>query len=81
MDQGVIPPDLLLVMVCPVHKGRSGDSPKNYQSVALTSHLTKVFERVLRRVLVGFRTVYFQTVGMVIYTNFSKAFDKVETGC
>ena len=112
MDHGVIPPDLLLVMVCPVHKGGSRAAPKNYRPVALTSHLTKVFERVLRKELVvfleqhsllpdsqhGFRAhrstltqllSYWDTLlddleegkGVdVIYTDFSKAFDKVETG-
>ena len=53
LDQGVIPADLLLVLVCPVHKGGSRGSPKNYRPVALTSHLTKVFERVIRKVLVS----------------------------
>ena len=112
MDHGVIPPDLLLVTVCPVHKGGSRASPKNYRPVALTSHLTKVFERVLRRLLVGFleqhsllpdsqhgfrahRSTLTQLLSYwdtllddleegkgvdVIYTDFSKAFDKVETG-
>ena len=36
----------------PVYKGGSRGSPKNYRPVALTSHLTKVFERVVRKVLV-----------------------------
>ena len=112
LDQGLIPPDLLLVLVSPVHKGGSRSSPKNYRPVALTSHLTKVFERVVRKVLVdhlekngflpdgqhGFRKFrstlpqllsYWDTLlvdmekGMgvdVIYTDFSKAFDTVETG-
>ena len=44
LDQGLIPPDLLLVLVCPVHKGGSRGSPKNYRPVALTSHINKVFE-------------------------------------
>ena len=111
MDHGKVPPDLLLVMVSPIHKGGSRGSPKNYRPVALTSHLTKVFERVVRKVLVGhlekhgllpdsqhgFRALrstltqllsYWDTLlddmetgkGVdVIYTDFSKAFDKVET--
>ena len=98
-------------MVSPIHKGGSRGSPKNYRPVALTSHLTKVFERVVRKVLVGhlekhgllpnsqhgFRALrstltqlltYWDTLlddmetgkGVdVIYTDFSKAFDKVET--
>ena len=52
LDHGHIPADLLLVLVCPVHKDGSRGSPKNYRPVALTSHLTKVFERVVRKALV-----------------------------
>ena len=112
MDHGQIPPDLLLVLVSPVHKGGSRGAPKNYRPVALTSHITKVFERVVRKKLVshlennnllpdgqhGFRALrstltqllsYWDTLldnmesgkGVdVIYTDFSKAFDTVETG-
>ena len=112
LDHGMIPADLLLVLVCPVHKGGSRGSPKNYRPVALTSHLTKVFERVVRKSLVahlekhgllpdgqhGFRALrstltqllsYWDTLladmeqgkGVdVIYTDFAKAFDTVETG-
>ena len=109
---GSIPPDLLLVLVCPVHKGGSRASPRNYRPVALTSHVTKVFERIVRKTLVthleknnllpdsqhGFRSLrstltqllaYWDTLledmekgkGVdVVYTDFSKAFDTVETG-
>ena len=112
LDQGMIPSDLLLVLISPVHKGGSRGLPKNYRPVALTSHIVKVFERVVRRALVkhleendllpsgqhGFRAFrstltqllsYWDTIlgeleqgnGVdVIYTDFSKAFDKVETG-
>ena len=52
LDLGIIPKDLLLVLICPVHKGGSRSAPKQYRPVALTSHIVKVFERVLRRVLV-----------------------------
>ena len=112
LDHGFIPPDLLLVLVSPVHKGGSRGTAKNYRPVALTSHLIKVFERVMRKVLVshlerhghlpdsqhGFRAFrstltqllsYWDSIlndmelgnGVdVIYTDFSKAFDTVETG-
>ena len=54
MDTGCIPPDLLLVLVSPVHKGGSRGVAKNYRPVALTSHIVKVFERVVRRSLVSY---------------------------
>ena len=112
LDHGTIPPDLLLVLVCPVYKGGSRGSAKNYRPVALTSHITKVFERVMRKHLVqylekhqflpknqhGFRALrstltqllshwdsVLESMEMgqgvdVIYTDFAKAFDTVETG-
>ena len=52
LDSGTIPEELLLVLISPIHKGGSRAVPKNYRPVALTSHLIKVFERVMRRVLV-----------------------------
>ena len=52
MDSGIIPSELLLVLISPIHKGGSRAAPKNYRPVALTSHLIKIFERVVRRVLV-----------------------------
>ena len=54
MDKGEIPPDLLLVLICPVHKGGSRADPAQYRPVALTSHIVKVFERVVRRALVTY---------------------------
>ena len=113
LDQGCIPADLLLVLISPVHKGGSRGLPKNYRPVALTSHIVKVFERVVRKALIdhlekngflpdgqhGFRALrstltqllsFWDTIldeleggngGVdIIYTDFSKAFDKVETG-
>ena len=51
MNCGVIPVETLLVTICPIHKG--GSVPKQYRPVALTSHLIKVFERVVRLALVA----------------------------
>ena len=48
MNCGVIPVETLLVTICPIHKGGSRSVPKQYRPVALTSHLIKVFERVVR---------------------------------
>ena len=112
LDTGIIPKELLLVQICPIHKGGSRSIPKNYRPVALTSHLIKVFERVVRRELVS----HIERLGLIpegqhgsrsmrstltqllahwdsvlegldsgqgvdaVYLDFSKAFDKVETG-
>ena len=112
LDSGVIPKELLLVLICPIHKGGSRSVPKNYRPVALTSHLIKVFERVVRLSLVAHieklnllpdgqhgsrarRSTLTQLLshwdniiegleqgGGVdsVYLDFSKAFNKVETG-
>ena len=112
LQQGQIPSDLLLVLISPVHKGGSRGAAKNYRPVALTSHIIKVFERVVRRSLVkhledngllpegqhgfrAFRSTLTQLLSYwdnlitdmetgkgvdVIYTDFAKAFDTVETG-
>ena len=53
LDAGIIPTYLLLALVSPVHKGGSRGAAKNYRPVALTSHIVKVFERVVRRALVS----------------------------
>ena len=47
MDSGIVLDDLLLVLVSPVHKGGSRGVARNYRPVALTSHIVKVFERVV----------------------------------
>ena len=52
LQQEIIPTDLLLVLVSPVHKGGSRGVAKNYRPVALTSHLIKVFERVVTKAFV-----------------------------
>ena len=46
-------PKNLNAMKTPVHKGGSRAIPKNFRPVALTSHLIKVFERVLRKTMVS----------------------------
>ena len=40
--------------ITPIHKGKSRAMAKNYRPVALTSHLIKVFEKVVRSHIVNF---------------------------
>ena len=53
LDHGYSPPDLLLVLVCPVHKGGRRFTPKNYRPLALTSHIIRIILRVVRRALIA----------------------------
>ena len=54
LDTGEIPLILKTANVVPVHKGGSCGIPKNYRAIALTSHLIKVFEKVLRNHVVAY---------------------------
>ena len=54
LDSGQIPPLLKWSVITPIHKGGKKDIAKNYRPVALTSHLIKVFEKVLRNCLVAY---------------------------
>ena len=112
LEQGVIPEELLLVHICPHHKGGSRADPAQFRPVALTSHLIKIFERVVRKVVVNHledtgvfpdsqlgsrsqRSTVTQLLAHwdsvlddleqhacsdVVYLDFSKAYDKCETG-
>ena len=48
IDEGVIPDLFKLAYITPIHKGGSKLNPANYRPVSLTSHVMKVFERVLK---------------------------------
>merc|ERR1712002_1261685 len=48
MDQCEIPDLLKLAYMTPIHKGGSRMNPENYRPVSLTSHIMKVFERVVK---------------------------------
>jgi len=54
LDTCTIPDVLKVANITPIHKGDSKSIPKNYRPVSLTSHIIKVFERVLREKLVNF---------------------------
>ena len=53
LDTGVTPNELLVAHVIPIHKGNHKSLPANYRPIALTSHLVKIFEKVVRNKLVS----------------------------
>ena len=54
LNEGVVPETCKSALIVPIHKGKSKAVAKNYRPVALTSQLSKVFEKVVRRFLVSF---------------------------
>ena len=54
LQEGVVPATSKCANIVPIHKGKSKAVAKNYRPVALTSQLSKVFEKVVRRHLVSF---------------------------
>ena len=48
INEGVIPDIFKLAYITPIHKGGSKLNPANYRPVSLTSHIMKIFERVLK---------------------------------
>ena len=54
MATGVIPKQLKTAIITPIFKGGPRDQPKNYRPVALTSHIIKVFEKVVVKNLTSF---------------------------
>ena len=49
LDDGDIPDILKTSNITPIHKGGSRQLAKNYRPIALTSHLIKIFEKILRK--------------------------------
>ena len=47
LDSGSIPRQLKSARITPVYKGGSRADPSNYRPIALTSHIIKVFEKLL----------------------------------
>ena len=54
LDTGEIPQLLKTAHIVPIHKGGSKGAPAQYRPVALTSHLIKLFEKVVRKYIVSF---------------------------
>ena len=54
MSSGVVPAYYKSSIVCPLHKKDDKVTPGNYRPISLTSHVIKVHERILRKVIVQF---------------------------
>ena len=52
MESGLMPEEILLATITPILKSVDRSIPANYRPVSLTNHLTKIFERVLRKHIV-----------------------------
>ena len=53
-DSGFIHKTFLTQMITPIHKKGSKSKPENYRPISLTSHIIKIFERIVRDKLVHF---------------------------
>merc|ERR1712175_60266 len=49
IDEGKIPEIFKMAYVTPIHKGGSRQKPEQYRPISLTSHIAKVFERVIKK--------------------------------
>ena len=49
IDEGVIYELFKMAYVTPIHKGGSRQKPEQYRPVSLTSHIMKIFERVIKK--------------------------------
>ena len=54
LDLGITPQKLKEAHIIPIHKGGHQGLPANYRPVALTSHVIKLFEKVVRKFIVKF---------------------------
>ena len=52
LDAGKMPEGPIMAIIAPIYKSEDRSEPVNYRPVSLTNHLTKIFERVLRKHLV-----------------------------
>ena len=52
LDNGEMPEGIAISIIIPIFKEGLKREPSNYRPVALTNHLTKIFERILRKAIV-----------------------------
>ena len=54
MQTGVIPEKLKFGLITPIFKGGDKCNPANYRPVTLTSHIIKIFEKIIVKKLVAY---------------------------
>ncbi|XP_076045726.1 uncharacterized protein LOC143027968 [Oratosquilla oratoria] len=54
LDTGIIPKRLKEDIISPIHKGGERSVTRNYRPVALTSHIIKIFEKILRNNIIKY---------------------------
>ena len=52
-DSGIVPSNMKIQSINPIFKKGDKSDPSNYRPISLTSHLIKIFERVIRKRLVS----------------------------
>ena len=58
LDKTIMPEGVIQTVITPMYKGGQKSSPENYRPIALTNHLTKIFERVLRKHIISHLVEY-----------------------
>ena len=53
LNTGRMPEGTILAIIAPIYKEGDKSMPSNYRPIALTNHLTKIFERLLRKEIVN----------------------------
>ena len=60
LEKGIVPTELKKSTITPIYKGGNKSLAANYQPVALTSHVIKIFEKVIKNHIIqymnGFRS-------------------------
>lgn len=54
LETGIMPSKLKDAIISPIYKGGDRSQAKNYRPVALTSHLIKIFEKILRNHIITY---------------------------
>ena len=54
LEEGCIPDILKTGIITPIYKGGDRTQPQNYRPISLTSHITKIFEKIVREKITNY---------------------------